>query len=132
MCTMFDMVQVCYAFKTIYLGVVFINNSVCKQKNGLCAWLFSKCSSRISCTNSTAAAECWSKPQKQNPKEAACQPTLHDTWRPNLCTKDQENPRDGIFVHGTCFQGPIFLLAITGSSQEMELKVGWSADNLTK
>ena len=63
------------------------------------------------------------KPQNQSSEELACQPILHDTWRPNLCTKDQENPRDGIFVHGTCFQGPIFLLAITGSSQEMELKV---------
>ena len=33
-CTMFDMAQVSYAFKTIYLGVVFINNSVCKQTSG--------------------------------------------------------------------------------------------------
>ena len=79
-----------------------------------------------------AAAECWRKPQKENPEEAACQPTLHDTWRPNLCTMDQKNPRDGIFVHGTCYQAPRYLLAITGRPQEMELKVGWSADKLTE
>ena len=42
----------------------------------------------------------------QNAEETACQPTLHDTWRPNLCTKNQENPRDGIFIHGTRIQGP--------------------------
>ena len=33
-CTMFDMAQVSYAFKTINLGVVLINNSVCKQTSG--------------------------------------------------------------------------------------------------
>ena len=44
--------------------------------------------------------------EEQTTIQAFCQPTLHDTWRPNLCTKDQENPRDGIFVHEPRSKGP--------------------------
>ena len=57
------------------------------------------------------------KTQDQNSEELTCQLPLQDTLRPDLCIKDQENPRDVITVHGPSTQGPRLALMISTSSK---------------
>ena len=48
----------------------------------------------------------------QHSRTTVDQPTLHNMWRPNLCTKDLDNRRNDILVHGPSDQGPRTLLMI--------------------
>ena len=73
--------------------------------------------------NSTAAAECWRKPQKQNPEESGDHPTLQRLSRVNPHTLEDMEDRNGISLHGPFYQDPKILLPITGGHQENRWKV---------
>ena len=47
---------------------------------------------------------------EQHSSTTSNQPTLHDTWRLNLCIQDLGYSRNGILAHGPRHQGPRTLL----------------------